>query len=177
MKWDEIDKQTCSIARSMPIFGNRWTLMIVRQIFMRIRRFSDIQKSLGITKHRLSDRLNRLIEDGVIYKELYDVARKRHEYKLTDKGLDLYPLLVSIAQWGDKWESDQDGPPAKYIHKDCGHVTHAKLRCSECDGVIHAKNTYIQAGPGILRKIERGEFYDEDIKFYSRALDMVNEEK
>lgn len=161
----------------MPIFGDRWTLMIIRQIFMRIRRFSDIQKSLGITKHRLSDRLNRLVEDQIIYKEIYDEAHKRHEYKLTDKGLELYPLLVSISQWGDKWESDEDGAPVQYVHKDCGHVTFAKLCCSECGGEIQAKNTFVRPGTGILRKIERGEFSEAAAKFYSKALNQFRDGK
>ena len=171
MKWDEINTQTCSIARSMSIFGDRWTLMIIRQLFMRIRRFSLIQKSLGISKHRLSDRLNRLLEDEIIYKEIYDEARNRFEYKLTEKGLDLYPLFVSITKWGDKWESDEDGPPIEYVHKDCGHAANAKLCCSECGDEIHAKNTGIRPASGILKKIERGEFSEADVKFYSRALD------
>jgi DNA-binding HxlR family transcriptional regulator len=108
MKWNQISEQSCSIARSVAIFGDRWTLLILRDIFWNVTKFSELQKSLGITKHRLSDRLNRLLDSGVLYKELYDENRQHFEYKLTEKGLYLYPIILAIAQWGDKWEGDED---------------------------------------------------------------------
>ncbi|WP_086933989.1 winged helix-turn-helix transcriptional regulator [Agarilytica rhodophyticola] len=171
MRWDDINNQTCSLARSMSIFGDRWTLLILRQIFMRVRRFSDIQQSLGVTKHRLSDRLTRLVESGVIYKELYDKSHQRFEYKLTDKGLDLYPVIITIIQWGDKWEADEDGAPIEYLHKDCGKLSRPKLCCSECGNEVHTKNTIPQLGPGITNKLKRGEFNHTDTKFYSKIFD------
>ncbi len=170
MRWNEINTQTCSIARSMSVFGDRWTVLILREIFKRIRRFSDMQRSLGIAKHRLSDRLNRLVDDGILYKDLYDESRNRYEYKLTGKGLDLYPIIVAIAQWGDKWEADEDGTPVEYTHKDCGQIANPRLCCSDCGGEIHARNTSAGLGPGILRKLERGKYSDIDIGRYSKAL-------
>lgn len=155
MKWEEIDSQTCSMARSLAIFGDRWTLLIIRDAFRRIRRFSDFQKSLGITKHRLSDRLNRLVDANILEKVPYDENQKRFEYRLTQKGLDLYPILLSVALWGDRWESDEDGAPVVYTHKDCGHDTQPHYVCDHCQKEIHAKAIIPKAGPGVLKKLKR----------------------
>ncbi len=170
MRWEETNNQVCSIARSLPVFGDRWTLLVLRQVFMKVRRFSDIQTTLGITKHRLSDRLNRLIEDGILYKEMYDEAHKRFEYKLTEKGLDIYPIIIAIAQWGDKWLADEDGIPIEYLHGSCNHVTAPKLMCSYCGEEMHAKNTQAIPGPGILKKLEAGSFTKADIDTYKHAF-------
>jgi len=160
MRWEEIDSQICSMARSLAIFGDRWTLLIIRDAFRRIRRFSDFQKSLGITKHRLSDRLNRLVEADILEKVPYEGSQKRFEYKLTAKGLDLYPILLSVALWGDKWECDEDGPPVAYVHKTCGKTTQPRYTCDHCEQEILAKEISPQAGPGVLKKIERGELHN-----------------
>ncbi|MEM7358173.1 MAG: helix-turn-helix domain-containing protein [Pseudomonadota bacterium] len=171
MRWQDTNTQTCSITRSLSIFGDRWTLLVIRQIFMRIRRFSEIQASLGISKHRLSDRLTRLVEEDVLYKDAYDQAGNRFEYKLTEKGLDLYPIIVALAGWGDKWLADDDGVPIEYIHKDCGENANAKVCCNHCKEEITANNTYVVPGPGILKKLARNEFSDSDIQLYSKSLD------
>lgn len=157
MGWKEIDTQICSVARALAIFGDRWTLLIVRDSFMRIRRFSDFQKSLSITKHRLSDRLNRLVENGILRKELYDERRSRYEYRLTQKGLDLYPVMMSVIQWGDKWEADQDGSPLTFTHATCGHTIDPKLVCNHCHEEILAKEITPSPGPGIVKKRQRAE--------------------
>jgi len=133
---------------------------------MRIRRFSDLQRSLGITKHRLSDRLNRLIEADILYKDLYDEAQKRYEYKLTEKGLDLQPILIAITQWGDKWEADEDGVPIEYIHKDCGKKTKPQMTCQCCGEAVHARNIIASPGPGITEKIQRGDDTGLDLELY-----------
>jgi len=155
MRWEEIDTQACSIARALVIFGDRWTLLIIRDAFMRVRRFSEFQKSLGITKHRLSDRLNRLVETGILSKELYDQQRSRYHYRLTAKGLDLYPILMTVVQWGDKWTSDQDGSPVTFTHKSCGHTSSPKFVCDHCQQEIHAKEMLPSPGPGNRGKISR----------------------
>ena len=157
MKWNQISEQTCSIARSASIFGDRWTLLILRDIFWKVRRFSALQKSLGITKHRLSDRLNRLVESGVLYKELYDENRQHFEYKLTEKGDDLLPIMLAIANWGDKWEVDSDGPPVNYFHSACGKKGIPRISCTECGEELNAGNTSKEVGTGISNKVERGE--------------------
>lgn len=175
MKWQETSEQTCSVARAMSIIGDRWTLLVIRQIFLRIRRFSDIQSSLGISKHRLADRLARLVEQEILFKQAYDSAGSRFEYKLTNKGLDLYPVIISLVQWGDKWMSDDDGVPLEYIHKDCAKVTKPVLKCNECDHEINERSLSVRPGPGILNKIEREELSDIDMQLYQKSFaDVVN---
>jgi DNA-binding HxlR family transcriptional regulator len=170
MRWEDTNSQTCSIARSLAIFGDTWTLLVIRQIFMQIRRFSEIQLSLGITKHRLTDRLNRLIEQDILYKELYDEKYNRFEYKLTPRGLDLYPILISITNWGDKWTADEDGAPVKYVHKTCGHDADPIFTCSHCGDEINAKTSIIRLGPGLEKKLARGDFSETDINLYGKSF-------
>lgn len=170
MRWEDTHTQTCSIARATSILGDRWTLLIIRQIFMRIRRFSEIQSTLEISKARLTNRLNRLIEEGIVYRDVYEEARNRADYKLTEKGLDLYPITVAVARWGDKWLDDGDGAPVEYIHKDCGEIADPKVCCSNCGGEIVANNTIGVPGPGIQKKIDRGEFSEADVQLYRRTM-------
>ena len=157
MRWEDVDSQICSMARGLAIFGDRWTLLIIRDCFRRVRRFSDFQKSLGITKHRLSDRLARLVEEEILIKRPYDASGKRFEYRLTEKGLDLYPVLMSVVQWGDKWVADEDGAPVVYTHKTCGNYTKPRYTCDCCGEEIFARDLEPEAGPGVTQKIARGE--------------------
>ena len=167
MRWEDTANQTCSIARSMSIFGDRWTLLVIRQVFMRVRRFSEIQATLGISKHRLSDRLTRLVDEGVLEKVAYDAGKTRFEYRLTEKGLDLYPILVTIAQWGDKWMADEDGRPFIYRHNGCEHPADPIVCCAQCGEPINAHNCKAEIGPGIMAKLTRGEFTKEEQEQYS----------
>lgn len=161
MSWQEIDNQVCSVARSLLILGDRWTLLIIRDLFLGNNKFTDLHKSLGITKHRLSDRLNRLIEEGIVSKELYDESRGWHRYQLTTKGLDLFPIIVTLVQWGDKWKKDDDGIPLQLVHKTCGHVSKPELRCNVCGERIEAKDMGVKPGPGIMKKIARGDTLEQ----------------
>ena len=157
MRWDEVDSQVCSIARTLALFGDKWTLLIIRDAFRRVRRFSDFQKSLGIPKHRLSDRLNKLVDNGVLKKMLYDEKRLRYDYRLTPKGLDLFPVLMTFVQWGDRWATDEDGSPVVFRHSDCGKISEPKYVCNQCDKPVVAKSFQPEVGPGISKKIHRGE--------------------
>ena len=97
MKWNELGEINCPIARTLAIFGDRWTLLIIRNAFMRTRRFDDFQKQLGITRHLLAERIKRLVDSKIFEKVIYNESPKRYEYKLTDKGKALYPIIVSIS--------------------------------------------------------------------------------
>ena len=102
MKWEEIGEQPCSVARTLSVLGDRWTMLILRNAFMGIRRFDDFQRSLGLTRHVLSERLKRLVEHEILVKVPYVERQERFEYQLTEKGLDLYPIILSMVQWADK---------------------------------------------------------------------------
>ena len=169
MRWDEINSLPCSMARTLAIVGDRWTFLIIRDLFLGNRRFSTLQKSLEISKHRLTDRLNRLVEDGILFRQCYDEARNRFEYRLTEKGLDLYPILMTIVQFGDKWEKDADGVPMQHVHKSCGKVTKPHLVCSECGDLLRPQDVQPKLGPGIKKKLQRGELVAEDGSFAKLA--------
>ncbi|MDR3417555.1 MAG: helix-turn-helix domain-containing protein [Nevskia sp.] len=149
MRWDEIDQQPCSIARTLSVVGDRWTLLILRECFMGVRRFEVFEERLGMSRHRLSDRLQRLVEDGVLRKEPYQDKPLRHEYRLTDKGKDLYPVLLSLVRWGDRWMDQGKGPPVIYRHRGCGKLTTPVLTCSECGEPLGARDVMPLAGPGL----------------------------
>ena len=103
MKWEEIGNQPCSIARTLSVLGDRWTMLILRNAFMGLRRFDDFQENLGVTRHVLSERLKRLVEHEILVKVAYVDRQERYEYRLTEKGLDLYPILLTMVAWADKW--------------------------------------------------------------------------
>ncbi|MCU4415237.1 helix-turn-helix transcriptional regulator [Acinetobacter sp. WU_MDCI_Axc73] len=142
MKWNELGEISCPIARSLSILGDRWTLLIIRNSFLRTRRFDDFQKQLGITRHLLTERLNRLVEHKILVKVLYQEAPKRYEYKLTERGLALYPIILALSSWGNTWMNDENKyPEIVYTHKDCGHETRPMMKCECCNEPLTAKNT------------------------------------
>src|SRR5690554_8139920 len=96
MKWDDLDKQPCSLARALSVVGDQWTLVILRDCFLGVRRFDDLEKRLGITRHVLADRLKKLVEHGVLYKTPYQQKPVREEYRLTEKGLALHPVVMAL---------------------------------------------------------------------------------
>jgi DNA-binding HxlR family transcriptional regulator len=149
MKWQDVGNMNCSVARALSVLGDRWTLLVVRNAFLGTRRFDDFQASLGMTRHVLADRLGRLVEAGVLAKVAYQERPVRHEYRLTVKGRDLYPVLLSLSTWGDKWLDEGRGAPVEYHHKPCGKKTRPVLVCSECGEKLEASDVTPLAGPGL----------------------------
>lgn len=131
------DQVDCSIAATLGIIGDRWTLLILRDAFRGARRFSQFQDDLGIAKNLLSDRLRKLVEAGVLERVPYQDRPVRCEYVLTDKGQDLSPALISLMKWGDRWFADGK-PPTVLIHDRCGTPLVQRVLCPECDeAVVH----------------------------------------
>ncbi|NUW44641.1 winged helix-turn-helix transcriptional regulator [Nonomuraea rhodomycinica] len=123
----------CSIERTLEVVGEKWTFLVLREAFRGVRRFADMQAATGAPRQVLSARLARLVEEGLLRKEPYREPgqRQRDEYRLTDKGRDLYPLLVALMHWGDKYLADDDGPPVLLTHRDCGAPIELHLLCAE----------------------------------------------
>ena len=119
MKWDEIGQIPCSVARTLSVIGDRWTLLVLRNAFLGVRRFEHFQRDLGTTRHLLSDRLSKLVEHGILRRVRYQEKPDRYEYRLTEKGLDLQPVLLALVGWGDRWMAGEDGPPMVYVHRSC----------------------------------------------------------
>jgi DNA-binding HxlR family transcriptional regulator len=148
MKWDALEDEPCSLARTVAVIGDRWSLLILRECFLRIRRFDDFQSSLGITRHLLADRLKKLVRFGVLRRVPYQESPKRYEYILTQKGLDLYPIIMSIVHWGNIHMVDARGRPMLHEHKACGKLFDPVMICSECGEPLMAKAVHVHPGPG-----------------------------
>ena len=122
----------CSIARTLEVVGERWSLLILRDAFYGVRRFDDFQQELGVARNILTDRLNKLVGHGVLEKSQYEERPPRFEYRLTEKGRDLLPVLLTMMRWGDRWAMTGDAPPVTLTHTTCGNDTHAILTCASC---------------------------------------------
>src|SRR6478735_6271922 len=112
--------EICSIARSLEVVGERWSLLIVRDVMNGRRRFDELQKGLGVARNVLSARLGRLIEEDILERRAYQHGPYRYESFLTEKGLDLWPALVALLAWGDRYSPTAEGPPMLIVHKECG---------------------------------------------------------
>lgn len=154
MKWENVGELPCSVARTLSVIGDRWTLLVVRNAFLGLRRFDDFQANLGLTRHVLADRLSRLVEEGVLRKEAYQDNPPRHEYRLTEKGRDLQPVLLALTVWGDKWMDRGQGAPLLYQHTGCGKVFTPVMSCSECGEPVNHRTVMPMPGPGLLTAIE-----------------------
>ena len=141
--------QNCSVARALEVIGERWTLLIIRNAFYGIKRFDDHQRWLGIARNVLQSRLERLVEEGILTRELYQERPPRYEYRLTQKGRDLWPVLVTLLQWGDRHVADA-GPPIVLRHRGCGGGIDTHLRCERCGADLDARDVEPESGPGLL---------------------------
>ncbi len=137
----------CSVAQCLEVVGEWWSMLIVRDAFLGVRRFEDFQRRLGISRNILGQRLDRLVETGVLARVLYSEHPPRSEYRLTPKGRDLWPVLTAMRQWGDTYAAP-DGPPLQVVHTGCGHLAEAVLVCSECGGTLASDQVRAVAGPG-----------------------------
>jgi DNA-binding HxlR family transcriptional regulator len=139
--------QTCSVARTLELVGERWTLLILRDAFLGVRRFDDFQRSLGVARNVLNTRLQRLCEVGLLERTRYQERPERFEYRLTEMGLDLWPAIVALMEFGDKHLAD-DGPPAVITHRGCGGRVGASRVCSECGASVGPREAWWEPGPG-----------------------------
>lgn len=148
MGWSEIGDTVCPIARSLAVVGDRWTVLILRELFLGVKRFEEFQAQTGMSSHLLSTRLKRLEADGIVARRPYSDRPPRHEYRLTSKGLDLYPLLLSLKAWGEKWGGlEPNAAPALVItHRHCGHETGLKLVCPSCAEPYGPKDATVTIG-------------------------------
>jgi DNA-binding HxlR family transcriptional regulator len=157
MRWDEIGDMTCSVARALSIVGDRWSLLVLRDSFLGLRRFEDFQRDLGTTRHRLADRLRKLVAHGILERARYQTHPPRFEYRLTEKGRDLYPVIVSLTRWGDRWMAGKAGPPIELVHKGCGRAAMPRLACPECGDAVGARDMVARAGPALRRRPSKPE--------------------
>jgi len=151
MRWDALDREPCSIARTVSVIGDRWTLLVLRECFLRVRRFDDFERRLGITRHLLADRLRKLVRAGVLERVRYQTRPPRYEYRLTEKGRDLHPVLLALVRWGDRHLAGARGRPIVYEHAACGHDFEPLTTCSVCHAEVSARDVRVKPGPGLPR--------------------------
>jgi DNA-binding HxlR family transcriptional regulator len=126
--------------RAFEVLGDRWTSHVIASAFLGRRRFNDFQNALGVAPNILSDRLNRLTDMGVLRRELYQERPERWEYRLTDAGRDLYPLIAELNRWGDRWLATEAGPPLITRHRPCNHVLEPRITCDQCGEAVTVHN-------------------------------------
>lgn len=144
-------EMACSIARTMDVIGEPWSPLILRDVWVGMTRFDEIQADLGISRKVLAERLNHLVEYGVLERRPYD-RRPRHEYVLTGKGTELVDMLMVVVAWADKWLAGEAGPPVLYRHHACGEISHVDLRCARCGEPMHAEDVELLPGPADTRQ-------------------------
>ena len=156
MRWNEIGSEVCSVARALSVVGDRWTLLILREAFLRTRRFRDFQEHLGAARNIVADRLQKLVDAGVMERRRYRERPPRYEYRLTEKGVDLYPVVLALANWGDKWLDEGKGRPIENVHRPCGHVMSAVPTCSECGEALDPRDVEPRIGPALRALSKQG---------------------
>ncbi|MDE3008745.1 MAG: helix-turn-helix transcriptional regulator [Acidobacteriota bacterium] len=137
----------CSVAQSLEVIGEWWSMLIVRDSFLGVTRFEDFQRRLGISRNILRDRLRALVAHGVFERVPYSEHPPRADYRLTEKGRDLWPVLTAMRQWGDRWAAPQ-GPPVTMVHRACDHASHALMVCDHCGEVLSARDVRVVPGLG-----------------------------
>ena len=152
MKRTDTSEWPCTIARSVSVLGDHWNLLIMRQACLGTRRFDDFQAALGTGRNILSQRLALLVDEGLLARAEYQDNPPRFEYRMTEKGRDVYPILAAMAAWGDKWMTGPEGTPLVLHHTTCDHDMHARVVCSECAEPLDVRAVRAQAGPGYPRR-------------------------
>ncbi|MBN8867244.1 MAG: helix-turn-helix transcriptional regulator [Solirubrobacterales bacterium] len=148
----DYENQVCSIARSLEVVGERWSLLIVRNVGLGLNRFEPLRENLGITRSVLTTRLNTLIEYGILEKRQYSERPPRFEYHLTAKGRDLAPVLLQLMWWGDRYYPEENGAPSIATHGGCGGLLDHHLICEKCGEKVEPSDIKVKPGPG--RKTE-----------------------
>src|SRR4051794_11614093 len=147
MKRSPFSDMSCSFARTLDIVGEWWAPLIVRDVSMGRTRFDEIRANLGVSRKILTDRLETLVDAGVLERRPYQDRPLRREYVLTSKGWELMEAFMPLIAWGDRWTAGKPGPPMLMRHKTCGEVTEPEIVCSHCGEQLHAAEMRLEPGP------------------------------
>jgi DNA-binding HxlR family transcriptional regulator len=145
----DFPRDACAVGAALDHLGERWSLLVLREAFFGVRRFEDLRRNTGAARNILADRLARLVDDGILRRELYNERPPRYEYRLTEKGLDFYPVIVTLARWGTKWGDLALGPAIELQHRSCGAVVQPALTCPECGEPVDARSMRVLPGPAM----------------------------
>jgi DNA-binding HxlR family transcriptional regulator len=147
MQRTSFETMNCSVAQCLEVVGEWWSMLIVRDAFLGVRRFDDFQSRLGISRNILATRLTSLVEADVLQKVPYQQRPVRHEYRLTERGLALWPVLTAMREWGDRWAAP-DGAPIEVVHDTCGEVMMLAHTCGTCGEPVDHRAVHARPGPG-----------------------------
>lgn len=154
MRWLDFDTEQCSVQRTLAVIGEKWTMLLIRDCANGVHRFDDFRRHVGLSEAVLADRLRTLVDNGIFETREYREPgqRRRREYRLTEKGWDLFPALVALMQFGNKHLADEGGPGWRVQHKACGHHVVAEVRCSHDHQVLTPRDTEAVPGRGARRQ-------------------------
>ena len=155
------EEQECSVARALEVVGERWTMLIVRDALLGVRRFEDFQARLGVSRPVLSDRLAQLVDHGVLERGRYQRRPDRYEYTLTDRGQRLWPAVAALSQWAAA-ELLPDGAPRHFHHRGCASAVHAEVRCPDCGAELEPADVLSSPAPGAA--VSRAEHIAEPVR-------------
>ena len=148
MQRTDFSQMECSIARTLAVAGEPWSPLVIRDVFVGINRFDDIQRDLGISRKVLTERLRHLEREGMLERRAYSERPPRYEYALTEMGQGFVDVLMSMVGWGDRWTAGDAGPPVLYRHHACGEIAHVEPVCSHCGEPMHSTDVDVEPGPG-----------------------------
>lgn len=148
MQRTDFSEMSCSIARSLAAAGEPWSPLVLRDVWVGIKRFDDLQRDLGVSRKVLAQRLKHLVEEGMLERRAYCERPVRHEYVLTAKGSEFVDVLMAMAAWGDRWTAGEAGPPAVRRHRACRQLTQVEMHCTACGEVLRSADVDVEPGPG-----------------------------
>lgn len=150
----EFSAENCPVAATLGVVGEKWTLLVIREAFYGVRRFEDLLSAIGCARNLLGDRLRKLVDGGILTRAAYrdEGQRERFEYRLTERGLELAPVLLALMQWGDRWLGGKAGPPVVVHHRECDAPVHVEIRCARGHGPLGPRDTMPKPGPGARRR-------------------------
>jgi len=148
MQRTDFAQMPCSIARTFAVAGEPWSPLVIRDIYIGINRFDDLQRDLRMSRKVLAERLRHLVDAGMLERREYSQRPPRHEYVLTQMGSEFVDVLMAMVAWGDRWTAGEAGPPVLYRHRSCGEITHAEPHCAVCGEVLHSTDVDVEVGPG-----------------------------
>ena len=145
-------RDACSVASTLTIIGERWTMHVLREAFLGVRRFEDFRRNIGVARNILSDRLNTLVAEGILRRQLYSEHPPRYEYRLTRKGVDLYGILIELMKWGNRYSPNPEGPAVVLRHRECGAVIEPQHACPDCGVPVQAWDLTAVPGPAMVAR-------------------------
>jgi DNA-binding HxlR family transcriptional regulator len=148
----QFPRDACSVASTLEVIGERWTMHVLREAFMGVRRFEDFRRNIGVARNILSDRLNTLVAEDILRRVPYSEHPPRSEYRLTRKGVDLYGILIELMKWGNRWAPHPEGPALLLRHRGCGAVVEPVLACPDCGQEVHAWDLEALPGPAMTKR-------------------------